>query len=410
MAKKTETTYVIRGKDETKKALKSVQSGFKKTQGVVGKLSGALGKLGPAGATLAGAATIGGIVKIGASAINSADHINKMAAALNISTDALSQYQYAAELSGIENTQLEAAFRTMNQRISESNMGIGEAKKFLDKLGVSVGDLNRLKADEKFEILADALAKVSNESDRAAIAGKIFGEEVGARMLPFIKDGSAGIKAMRQEFVDLGGSISQADADMASLAKDNMTKLSAQFDAIGRSLAIAFTPAITEAIAWVSEQLSTMVSDQAASRRIDEVGDALKRAAAEGDKFTKTVYESLGPFGKNVQSFTVIDEAAVKAEAKAVVDIMDSLAAEGFINLGLKLGDNFVQGLKMGLSTEQAIIFEQQQQDVEQQRKEIEAILAKPIQAAPVIPKDYSILPEDVIDPADLLMNIEMGG
>lgn len=251
MTRKSTTTFQIKAEDKTKATLKGIQNNFKEmgksAKNTKGGISGLIdnvvtlgAKLGPLGIALGGVSGAMGAagvaaVKVGTQYITHADKLNKMSDALNISTEALSQLEFAFSQNGLTIENLQASFRTMNQRISESAKGIGEAKKFLDQMGVSATELNKMPTEKKFLSIAEALGKMSNKSDAAMYAGKIFGEELGARLIPVVGEGAGAIKDLMEQADALGLTLSGKAADGATDMVDAVGELKAAWTGLKNS-------------------------------------------------------------------------------------------------------------------------------------------------------------------------------
>lgn len=245
MANKLETKYVLTGEDRTKAAFDSIKANMRSTQNGVGNLTRSFGGIAAAMAPLAALASVAGIVKFGANAITAADRIGEMSQALNISVEALSQYEYGAGLAGIESEQFGTALRKMNDGISEAaSVGAGSAD-VLKKLGLNARDLSKLTADQKFDAIAEALSQVENASDRATYAGSVFGDKLGAKLLPMINGGTAGINAFKKEADALGITLSGSVSNQAGIAADKFDTLRAQLRGVANAVLGEVLPSIT---------------------------------------------------------------------------------------------------------------------------------------------------------------------
>ena len=217
----TKAEIVITAKDKTKRAFRGVEKGLNRMKSAVFNT-----RLAVAG--LAGVVGLGLLTK---SAINSADEIQKLSIKLGASTEALSEYRHVAELSGVEFKTLTKGFQNMADKISDFANGMGEAKASLEELGFVAEDLNKLKPEEQFEAIADAMQGVALQGDKVRIAMDIFGGR-GVGLLQAMEGGAAGIRKMREEAERLGITLSQTDADGAAAANDAMTRLAATAKAL----------------------------------------------------------------------------------------------------------------------------------------------------------------------------------
>jgi hypothetical protein len=181
------------------------------------------------------------------STIESADEMLKLTQRIGGTVEAFSELQHVGDLSGVSMNEMGNALRRMTRRISEAAQGTGEAKNALRELGLDAKRLSEIPIDKQFEIIADALAGVTNESDKVRLAQKLMDAE-GARLLSTMKDGAAGIREMRQEARDLGKTLTTDQAQAAERANDAMTRLNASVGSLARNMTLNLVPAIEAVI------------------------------------------------------------------------------------------------------------------------------------------------------------------
>jgi hypothetical protein len=156
-----------------------------------------------------------------------------MAGNLGFSTQALSEFAFAAELSGVHTDELFVAMKKMEQGI-----GSGKSAGALKDIGLSIKDLINLAPEQQFEKIIGALAGVENQSIKASAAQDLFGKS-GIKMIEITKDGVAGFNAMRSESRLLGGSLSEESAKAADDFDDALTRIKTAVMGVGRDMATA---------------------------------------------------------------------------------------------------------------------------------------------------------------------------
>lgn len=186
--------------------------------------------------------------------IGQADAIQKLNQRIGASTEALSQYKYIADLTGVSFQTLTTGWQRMTRRIAEAAQGTGEARNALAELGLDVQRLNQLAPEEQFEVLADAISAVKNPADQVRLAMKLFDSE-GVALLQTMQGGSEAMRAMRDEADKLGLTLDQDTADAAARANDAMTKLGKASEAAGIVLINALGPAIESVANWLQNDL-----------------------------------------------------------------------------------------------------------------------------------------------------------
>ena len=229
-----DATIKIVAEDKTKKAFKSVNGNLNKT-------SDALKGLAKRFIFAAGAAGVGGFIK---STIHAADKLDKLSTRLGVSTKALSEYRHVAEIGGVTFETLTMAWQRMTRRIAEAAIGMGEAKDALKELGLNAKDLNELPLDEKFEIVAEALAGLGSESDRVRLAMKLFDSE-GVSLIQTMEGGAEGIRKVRQQARDLGLTLDKTTTKAAAKLVDEMVGVKAALQGIANSALPAILPLLT---------------------------------------------------------------------------------------------------------------------------------------------------------------------
>lgn len=186
-----------------------------------------------AGLAAAGVAASGALVK---TAIDSADATNILAQKLGISTEALSKLEYAAKLSDVSQASLEGGLKRLTKTLVDAQDPASKAASALGSIGLSSRELLSLPADEQLGAIADALARVQNQSERAAIAQRVFGRS-GVDLLPLLAEGSQGIRALGNELQQLGGVVDGSFADRASAFNDNLDRIATASRGLGFTIA-----------------------------------------------------------------------------------------------------------------------------------------------------------------------------
>ncbi|CAK2104449.1 Phage tail protein [Vibrio crassostreae] len=169
------------------------------------------------------------------------DQTAKHADTIGITTEALTQFRHAAELTGVGTKNLDTSLQRMTRRIAEAAAGTGEAKSALDELGVSAEHLNSVTPEEQLYVLADAFSQVESQSDRLRYAFKLFDSE-GVKMANMLAGGAEGLRDMADEADALGITLNRIDAAKIEMANDAMYKVSASTQAWQKNIAVELAP------------------------------------------------------------------------------------------------------------------------------------------------------------------------
>ena len=187
------------------------------------------------------------------------DQLAKTADKIGITTQSLQGLRHAAELSGVASNTLDMALMKMSMRLSEAARGGGEATGILKELGLDAQFMATLSPDQQMRLLADALQKVSSQSDRARIASKLF-EEEGVALVNMLKGGSAGLDEMTGELEKFGGAITRESAAKVEQANDAITRLQASIGLLIVDLTANLAPIIETVANKLREWAQSSVS------------------------------------------------------------------------------------------------------------------------------------------------------
>lgn len=197
--------------------------------GAVKKAEEKLGSLKNAAVSLAGAFATGALV-VGLKHVvdevtTAADRVAKTAQQFGVGVEALQGLEYAADLAGVGADQLRASLGFLVRQAGDAAGGSKEAAKKFADMGVSLYDAQgQLKPTEVlFRDAADAIAKIQNPTKRAAAAIELFGRD-GARLVPLLKEGSAGLDKYTAELGDLGAVMSEDFTRASEEYRDNLTR------------------------------------------------------------------------------------------------------------------------------------------------------------------------------------------
>lgn len=173
------------------------------------------------------------------------DAIAKMARRTGLSTEAVSELGYAADLAGTDAATLETGIRKMQIAITDAANGAKPAIETLDRLGLSASQLAGLTPDAQLEILADRLSAIADPAAKAALAQDLFGKS-GTQLIPLLQDGSAGLRAMRKEAVSLGLSVGGKTAENAEMLNDAIGRLTKTLNAVVFNIGASVGPMLAD--------------------------------------------------------------------------------------------------------------------------------------------------------------------
>ena len=187
------------------------------------------------------------LLKLGVSAGNTADDLNTLSATTGLSTEQLQKFKYASDLIDVDMNTLTGALKKTTSAMSSASKGTGKQAEAFKKLGVNIknADGTLRKNNDVFEDSIRALAKISNETERDALAMELFGKSA-TELNPLIEGGIDKLNEMGDRAERLGLILSQEALDGANAFNDEIDILKANsqgiFGKIGNQVARDLLP------------------------------------------------------------------------------------------------------------------------------------------------------------------------
>tara|TARA_R110002020_G_scaffold122857_8_gene278788 strand:+ start:915 stop:2894 length:1980 start_codon:yes stop_codon:yes gene_type:complete len=219
------------------------------------KLRGMRGSFLAVGA--AGGAVVGALGLAIKSFAQTGDEIQKMSFRTAIGTEVLSEYKFALEQSGSSIDGFEKAIKRMSSFVLDGRDGLTTTTDALDRLGISVLDLEGLSPEQAFVLLSAALANVNDDLNQAALAQDIFGR-AGTTLLPLLAQGADGIEALREEARELGIVFDQDMADSAARVIDAQNTMRKSTLGLQMAFAEHLAPALSATLETMGKVISAV--------------------------------------------------------------------------------------------------------------------------------------------------------
>ena len=288
---------VERGFESIRNAASATKRGMTDFFSAVGKLSAAA------------VGSLTAVVAVFTKFSNQGDEIAKTADKLGITTEALTELRFAAELTGVSTQTLDTSLQRMTRRISEATQGTGVAVKALKELGIPIKDIANLAPDEQFRRLAEAMGGLDDQAQKVRLSMALFDTE-GVALVNTLAAGTDGLNAMAAEAEALGITLSRVETAQLEQANDAMAKVGRLAQGAGRQFSIALAPAI--------EAVATLITQAALD------------AGGFGTVMTDVVDIGVRGFAKMLD---------VLAAVKAIWPAIKSIALETFAAIIAKLAD-----------------------------------------------------------------------
>lgn len=264
-------------------------------------------------AAVAGAVTAGVLLKgVAEGVAKLGDEIGTSASMLGIGAQALQELRFAADRADVTNASLATGLKQLAKVAFDAGSGSKTAQETMRALGVTVKDsTGKLKPlDALLEEAADGFSKLTG--GEAALAMKAFGES-GVALVPMLKNGSAGIREMRDRARDLGAVLDdeliKQSSEWDNTTKDLRDSMMSLKIIVGKAL-IPFLNKLNKAMTWLISSSRKMVGSK--------LETALRKIAQVIESVARFVFRGVEAFGRYMESMTDVQKTLMKVGAVAV--------------------------------------------------------------------------------------------
>jgi len=224
----------------------------KSLKGVPGRLKSASGSwddllLGAGKAAGVIAAIAGATIGLANSTANYAEEIGKASERTGLGTDFLQEMKFAASQLDFEFSAIQTSVIALSRRLLDAGKDGNETALAFKNIGVDVRDSNgqMRKMDNIFRDAITRLSSMSNETERNALATKLFGRQ-SAELIPLLNAGAGEIARLQAEAHKLGIVMSGEDIKAAKQFGDQMDVAQMQLASFGRDLGMIVIPLLQE--------------------------------------------------------------------------------------------------------------------------------------------------------------------
>lgn len=191
-------------------------------------------------------AMVGALVSCTMKAAETADELLTLSSTTGITTDELQKMQYAANFVDVSLDTMTGSMNKLTRTMSSARDGSKDSEEAFRKLGIRITDTHgqlRNSNDVFYEVI-DSLGKIKNETERDAMAMKIFGKSA-QELNPLIEAGSKQLKELGIEAENLGVVMSGDDLEALGELQDSMDRFKATTEGLKNSLAMTLLPILT---------------------------------------------------------------------------------------------------------------------------------------------------------------------
>ena len=186
---------------------------------------------------------------------------------LGVSAQNLNALQQAARLAGVDAETLNMSLQRLNRSIGEglmkSTSGSAQAMK---TLGLPMQEIARLKPDEQFTRITEALAKMENPAQRNATAFELFGKQA-----PAILQVANEIEKVNKLINETGFLVTQEDIIALDEASDSIDQLGILWDAGIKKAVAEIAPYIVGFVIRLKEAIKEAGGFEGIFKRVKEI-------------------------------------------------------------------------------------------------------------------------------------------
>lgn len=221
------------------------------------------------GSLIAGAFSVGAIAGFVKSAGDAQVKLLETAQAAGVSTTSLKALQLVTRETGGSVEGLTNALFTAQKNLGLAAAGTGEARKFINALGLDVEQLRRLSPDELFLTYSDAIGKLGTQSEQVAAAQALFGKGA-TQVLNTIRAGRPAFEEAAAAVRQLGLALEPEQVATIDAAGDAIDRVRDTAQAFGARIAASISPFVTD---FANRLLDTAVGAGEAQSGIDKFVD-----------------------------------------------------------------------------------------------------------------------------------------
>lgn len=166
-------------------------------------------------------------VKLGSAWAKSADEVGTLSEKTRISVEELSVMRLESEETNTSLEKLGTGYKNLSVKMFEANSGNKQSQALFKALGVEYSDTTgRLRnARDVMDDVATAMAGMTGEAEKSAIASKLLGRGIGEDLMNYLNQGGEKLRGFREEAEKLGLKMDSETVKAVKDLKDNINIL-----------------------------------------------------------------------------------------------------------------------------------------------------------------------------------------
>ena len=237
---------------DSDKADKSISKTGDKADGMGKKLGAGIKTAAKWGKSIGAAAIVAGVgmfalgVKLG----NTADELLDLNSITGMSTDNIQKWRKAAEVAGVATDAMTNASTKFTKALDTMSVEGHKGQEALEAMGLSLSDIENMSADERMNVLTEALAGVDDKTERATLGADLFGG-TWKEIAPIVDLGTEAMNKAK----DSANIISEEDLVKANEFRIKVADMKEQLSFFVTEIAIAVMPTLQIMMDWVMEHM-----------------------------------------------------------------------------------------------------------------------------------------------------------
>lgn len=274
-----ETELTIRAKDLASSQFKNVSTSLDQVSRTVQNASRAF-------LAFVGVTSVSAVVRMASETAALGEKMQRTSRFLGMSVENLDAYRQTAKESGMEIDALTKGFEAMGKNVSMASNQLGEAQKALVELNLNAKELAKLKIEDQFLIIVEALSGIANESDRTNAAMKIFGDR-GAEIASVFGKGAQAVIDYTNELKTAGKVMTDETANSLAEINKQMKEIEERWTRMKSEAVVAVAPAMLDIISLSRGMVKSLaqsfnaVWDAKSGAELQASADKIKQAQSD---------------------------------------------------------------------------------------------------------------------------------
>lgn len=276
------------------KAERASQQWAKQVQKDAAETTKAFASIGSATVALAGAVGVAGFQLLKSTSKQIAE-TDRWAKSLNISTQELLSWQFAAEKAGVSGDQMADIFKDIGDKIGDAVLNkSGEAVDALNALGLSAEKLSKVSPDKQLLAIGESLGKISTNAEKTTVLESL-GNDL-SKLLPLFDNNNEKLKQFLSLAKDFGVAPDPSSIDDLVKVNQIFEDIEAQVRGLKLEISAGLAKVDLSPITDSLDQLRKVLTDpkvlQGITNLVSEVAELtgwlVKSAAAAGQLAAST--------------------------------------------------------------------------------------------------------------------------